>query len=655
MSEGIARGVLKERSGVVGPSVLLKPIKTIRSCLRYAIENLDGAMRHPFLAGQALEHLEEAADYVHRASVPSRHFELLIWDAFRTLATQRAIFDRHLAELRKKELSLTDAELHRRATFFVRDPNTVFPHGTGGAVDVTLLINGQSADMGTDFDSFIPQAAPDWFRNNRPATPAECLAARNREILRTAMENAGFVGIDSEWWHYEFGTLHWANTTGQAIILDRILSPPILEEPAAVDRIVPRRQPILEFGVAQPFLSSEARKAALRHEVPGHYYVRHSHPTGELLGKQLRLLVPAASGVILTQNGLSACLSTVRAIVPEDGTLVYDKYIYYEVERGLIEIAASRRWKLVALDFLDLATIRRTLQGMTTKVQALYCDNPRNWWLDSLDVKFLAHIARESGASLIVDTSVQPVQDPLSVGATVCVISLSKYPSLGLTAGGAILTNDSDIFSKVAQTTESAGHGISPEAANTILSQIVSLRDRMASVSIRAEVVAARLTALPFIRHVRIPDAALSGGFVGGQISFHLATSNQGPMLESVVACNALQPRNTLHLACTFGACITTIEHFTSNPRHRSGVQPKETNESDLPDDLVRLGLGCEPTEDVWSDLCFALKVSHELADQSPQDNTPSIRLIRQLEKSITGEHGVAPRLPENFGAVVCN
>lgn len=60
-------------------------------------------------------------------------------------------------------------------------------------------------------------------------------------------------------------------------------------------------------------------------------------------------------------------------------------------------------------------------------------------------------------------------------------------------------------------------------------------------------------------------------------------------------------------MACTFGSSITTFEHFASNVWHRVGVKRELTNEASLPDDIVRLGIECESTVDIASELSFVL------------------------------------------------
>jgi D-alanyl-D-alanine dipeptidase len=122
---------------------------------------------------------------------------------------QSSLFEEYAAKL-SQDHAIDAATARLQARTFVSDPGTVYPHGTGGTVDLTLSINGQIAWMGTGFDDFFPQAHRRWFDDALPRTPQEMTAHRNRQILYESMQHAGFVGLADEWWHYEWGTTRWA-------------------------------------------------------------------------------------------------------------------------------------------------------------------------------------------------------------------------------------------------------------------------------------------------------------------------------------------------------------------------------------------------------------------------------------------------------------
>ncbi len=69
-------------------------------------------------------------------------------------------------------------------------------HTRGSTIDLTIIKqDGSFVDMGGTFDLFSERSHPDYKKLTKQQK-------RNRKILRDAMLNAGFVGIDSEWWHF---------------------------------------------------------------------------------------------------------------------------------------------------------------------------------------------------------------------------------------------------------------------------------------------------------------------------------------------------------------------------------------------------------------------------------------------------------------------
>ncbi len=69
-------------------------------------------------------------------------------------------------------------------------------HSRGSTVDLTIIKkDGSFVDMGGTFDLFSEVSHPDYKKLTRQQK-------KNRAILKNAMEQAGFNGIDSEWWHF---------------------------------------------------------------------------------------------------------------------------------------------------------------------------------------------------------------------------------------------------------------------------------------------------------------------------------------------------------------------------------------------------------------------------------------------------------------------
>lgn len=125
--------------------------------------------------------LEETARKLAAAQVklseqrPGLHLKVL--DCYRPMAVQQEMW---------REYTNTP---------YVANPKTA-RHPRGRAVDITIVDgSGQDLEMPTPYDDFTPKARP-----NAPTTPER---AANRELLRSVMVGTGFIGVNSEWWHFD--------------------------------------------------------------------------------------------------------------------------------------------------------------------------------------------------------------------------------------------------------------------------------------------------------------------------------------------------------------------------------------------------------------------------------------------------------------------
>ncbi len=148
---------------------------------------------------------ETVCQELHRAceGLPAG-FGFAVFDAWRDPRLQSALH----------ELAYRDTTL---APGFVsppsRDPRTPPPHATGGTLDLTLTWHGVPLNLGTRFDEFVPKAHTRALEgvDQHP----EELARNLRRLLRVAMTSVGFVQLDCEWWHFEYGTRLWAKIHDQ--------------------------------------------------------------------------------------------------------------------------------------------------------------------------------------------------------------------------------------------------------------------------------------------------------------------------------------------------------------------------------------------------------------------------------------------------------
>lgn len=92
---------------------------------------------------------------------------------------------------------------YRERSKYLSNPDGGSLHNFGAAVDLSIINeNGYVLDMGTDYDYFGELAYP---REEERMIKEGKLSHKqllNRELLRSVMEQAGFSGITTEWWHF---------------------------------------------------------------------------------------------------------------------------------------------------------------------------------------------------------------------------------------------------------------------------------------------------------------------------------------------------------------------------------------------------------------------------------------------------------------------
>lgn len=154
--------------------------------LRYATaDNFTGA-RIPGYEGNHAYLRRPAAEALARveSELASSRFGLKIFDAYRPARATEAMVE-WTKRVHREDL-IRDGYIASKSR-----------HNLGVAVDLTLIRLNDSTEleMGTPFDTFSAAA------HTANATGA---AARNRQLLKSAMEREGFTNYDQEWWHFIF-------------------------------------------------------------------------------------------------------------------------------------------------------------------------------------------------------------------------------------------------------------------------------------------------------------------------------------------------------------------------------------------------------------------------------------------------------------------
>ena len=174
---------------------------------RYFAMGLPGALPGCWVREGLGDRLVRAADSLPDGLV------LLVWDGWRSIDTQSALFEAYVEDLSLQYPDLSRAELEQVARPYVTPPDPGHhappPHLTGGAVDLTLATaDGVELDLGTGFDAFVPEAGAAALED------IDMPARGNRRLLFHALTAQGLSAYVEEWWHFDFGNQFWAAVTG---------------------------------------------------------------------------------------------------------------------------------------------------------------------------------------------------------------------------------------------------------------------------------------------------------------------------------------------------------------------------------------------------------------------------------------------------------
>jgi D-alanyl-D-alanine dipeptidase len=118
------------------------------------------------------------------------YYSLIVYDAARPRSVQRIMWD-------------TVDVPHQERSKYLSNPQGGSLHNFGAAVDISIIDkDGYVLDMGTPYDFFGELAYPREETRLLNEGKLSYKQLLNRELLRNVMQQAGFWGIATEWWHF---------------------------------------------------------------------------------------------------------------------------------------------------------------------------------------------------------------------------------------------------------------------------------------------------------------------------------------------------------------------------------------------------------------------------------------------------------------------
>lgn len=338
-------------------------------------------------------------------------------------------------------------------------------------------------------------------------------------------------------------------------------------------------------------------------------YGRYSNPTWDPFEEALGQLEGSRLPGLLYSSGLAA-VSSALSLIPPGGVLVMPAHSYSGTLVMASELAQKEFVELRTVDIADTDAVKAALAPKGPNARAasmLWLESPTNPMLGIADVHALTAAAHTVGAIVVTDNtfSTPLVQQPLALGSDVVLHSVTKY-----LAGhsdvvlGALVTSNADIRSALLHNRTIHGGIAGPFEAWLALRGLRTLALRIERSQASAMVLAERLGAHPAIESIRFPGLPADPG--------HERAKAQMKGFGSII-CVQVAPAAGLSGADTADKLVRALQLWlpaTSLGGVESLIERRRRHTAEpvsVPENLVRLSVGIENLEDLWTDLKRAL------------------------------------------------
>ena len=334
-------------------------------------------------------------------------------------------------------------------------------------------------------------------------------------------------------------------------------------------------------------------------------YGRYGNPTVRAVEAKLAAL-EGAQDAVLVSSGMAAVTSTLLLLLSAGQHLILTDNCYHST------LAFSRDFLKrfdIECSFVPCGDYDAIEAAIRPNTRLIFSESPTNPFMRCLDYERLVAIAKRHHLLTAVDTTFATPCNvlPLTYGVDLVIHSITKYLSghNDLMAGAVLGRNE--LITRLRQMQGLLGNIVAPQTAWLILRGIKTLALRVERQNYSGLAVARFLAEHPKVRTVWYPGlethpdhavaAATMNGF-GGVVSFEI--DGDGEVAHRFI--DALQ-------IPTIGPSLGGVESMVS-PLAVMGyasVSPEERAELGIRDELVRLCLGIEDTDDLIADLAQAL------------------------------------------------
>ncbi|WP_028784230.1 methionine gamma-lyase [Thalassobacillus devorans] len=354
------------------------------------------------------------------------------------------------------------------------------------------------------------------------------------------------------------------------------------------------------------FDSAEQGERRFAGEEEGYIYSRLGNPTVRALEDKIAELEGGEKGLAFG-SGMAA-VSAVLVALTRTGDHILCSQGLYGCTFGLLSMMEEKY--NITSDFSLMETEEELRNRIQPNTACIYIETPINPTMRLLDLGMISRIAKEYDIPVVVDNtfSTPYLQRPLELGCDIVIHSATKYiGGHGDVIAGLVVAKE-EFLSEVAMTTQKDIGGVmSPFDAWLLLRGLKTLPVRMDRHSSNAERIFKEMEKHPGIKRVYYPgdtdhpdysikEKQMKQG--GGLISFEIEGSKENAQA-------LLNQLSFIQIAVSLGDAETLIQHPATMTH--AVVPEAERFKMGITDQMIRLSVGLEAWEDIWSDLEQAL------------------------------------------------
>lgn len=335
----------------------------------------------------------------------------------------------------------------------------------------------------------------------------------------------------------------------------------------------------------------------------GYEYSRAANPTRQALEDSLASIENGAKGLAFG-SGLAAIDCVLKLLNPGDEVIAVDD-LYGGTYRMFTRLFEKYQLKFTFVNFDDVSKISDLI---TEKTKLIWLETPTNPLMKLVDIKAVCDLVKDQDILVAVDnTFASPyLQRPLDLGADLVMHSATKY--LGGHSdviAGALVAKDRELGEKLHFIQFASGGILGPHDSYLVLRGIKTLALRLQRHSENGQKIAEFLQNHPKVKDVIYPGLAshpqhdlakrqMPNGF-GGMVSFNFKSG------EKADAVKFLEHVKVFTLAESLGG-VESLANHPALMTHAS-IPADKRAEIGITDDLVRLSVGIEDSNDLIADL----------------------------------------------------